>query len=338
MRSKTCTLHAISLCLLPLLTAGCLSDNLLSDHPGTPSGPMEIRIKSSIAGNASTTRTGGMINANTAFSVDFARVDEGATSYPATYLTPAISGAVSTSNVLTFTPPAYYQADKAKKTKLIGWYPTGATYASSTESGSTVSFSALDGETDIMVTVLKEGSQNSQFSGITFTHLLTQISVKVYATSDATKTLWGGVKSITIADKKQTCTLTLPTTSASADATATAAFDGTDDLPLVKKDPSGNTDITYSGNVLALGVKDGSTTNAVLAGYAMFAPVANGSSITLSVETEKGTAEATATRTDGFVAGQSYVITLKFDASGIAPAETVITDWKTPIEVPEITV
>jgi hypothetical protein len=337
MRSKTCTLHAISLCLFPLLTAGCLSDNLLSDHPGTSNKPMEIRMKSSIAGAMSDTRGGGMINAKTAFSVDFARVDEGASSYPNVYLTPAIPGGVSTTNVLTFTPPAYYQADKAKKTKLIGWYPTGATYASSAES-STVLFSALDGETDIMVTALKEGSQNNQFSGITFTHLLTQISVKVYATSDATKTLWGGVKSITIADKKQTCTLTLPATSANVDATATAAFDGTDDLPLVKKDPSGNADITYSGDVLSLGVKSGNTTNAVLAGYAMFAPVAGNTDLALTVETEKGVAEATATREDGFVAGQSYVITLKFDASGIAPAETVITDWKTPIEVPEITV
>lgn len=39
-----------------------------------------------------------------------------------------------------------------------------------------------------MATSLKEGSQNSKFSGITFTHQLTQISVKVYAETEAAKT------------------------------------------------------------------------------------------------------------------------------------------------------
>lgn len=111
MRSKTWTLNAISLCLLPLLTAGCLSDNLLSDHPGTSDKPLEIRMKSYIAGSTSTaTRADdgkGMINGGTAFDVKFARVDENAadTDYPTTYDEAAIPGSVNISKELSFAPP-----------------------------------------------------------------------------------------------------------------------------------------------------------------------------------------------------------------------------------------
>jgi hypothetical protein len=347
MKSKTCTLHAISLCLLPLLTAGCLSDNLLSDHPGTSTKPMEIRMKSYIAGStsAATRADGGkgMINGGTAFDVKFARVDENAadTDYPTTYDNAAIPGSVNTSKVLSFAPPAYYQTDKTKGTKLIGWHPAGATYVSS---GGTV-VAAIDGETDIMVTPLKVGSQNSPFSDVTFSHLLMQICVKVYTTDEKNKDYWGGIKSITIAGKKQTCTVTLPATSASAGATATAVFSGSEALPLIKKDPSNNTVINQSGsaygdsNPLELGVGTDKT-SAVLAGYAMFEP-AGSNSISLTVVTEKGGTQAVTVRkpndTD-FVAGGSYIIPLCFGVSTISPTGTSITDWSTSTELPEITV
>lgn len=121
MRSKTCTLHAISLCLLPLLTAGCLSDNLLSDHPGTSDKPVEIRMKSYIAGSTSAaTRADdgkGMINGGTAFNVKFARVDENTanTDYPTTYDNAAIPGSVNTSKVLSFDPPPIIKPTRPKE-------------------------------------------------------------------------------------------------------------------------------------------------------------------------------------------------------------------------------
>lgn len=347
MRSKTWALNAISFCMLPLLTAGCLSDNLLSDHPDTPNGPMEIRMNSYIVGGTSpTTRVDdakGMINGGTAFDVKFARVDENAanTNYPDTYGSDAIPGSVNVSKELSFNPPAYYQTDKAKKTKLIGWHPTEATY---TSSAGTVAFAAIDGETDIIVTALKEGSQNSQFENIGFTHLLMQISVKIYTADEKNKYYWGGIKSITIAGKKQTCTVTLPATS-SSDGTAIAApaFAGTDALPLVQKDPSNNTAINQgssaygASNPLVLGVEK---TNAVLAGYAMFAP-AGSNAITLTVVTEKGgtqTVTVSKPQSADFVAGGSYVVCLNFGVSTISPTGTSITDWSTPTDLPEITV
>ena len=348
MKSKTCTLHAISLCLLPLLTAGCLSDNLLSDHPGASDKPVEIRMKSYIAGSTSAaTRADegkGMINGGTAFNVKFARVNENAadTDYPTTYDNAAIPGSVNTSKVLSFDPPAYYQTDKTKGTKLIGWHPAGAAY---TSSGGTV-VAAIDGETDIMVTPLKVGSQNSPFSDVTFSHLLMQISVKVYTTNANNKSFWGGIKSITIAGKKQTCTVTLPATSASAGATATAVFSGSEALPLIKKDPKNNTDIKQGDtsvygedNPLELGV-GADKTSAVLAGYAMFEP-AGSNSISLTVVTEKGGTQIVTVpkpKDTDFVAGGSYIIPLCFGVSTISPTGTSITDWSTSTELPEITV
>ena len=54
-----------------------------------------------------------------------------------------------------------------------------------------------------MATPLKEGDKNTNIASLAFSHLLTQISVKVYAPDAATQTLWGKVKSIKITGKKQ---------------------------------------------------------------------------------------------------------------------------------------
>lgn len=121
MRSKTWTLNAISLCLLPLLTAGCLSDNLLSDHPSTSDKPLEIRMKSYIAGSTPTTRVDaageGMIEEGTAFSIKFAQVKENKnnTDYPDSYEGTALSGSVNESKVLSFNPLPITKQRKPRK-------------------------------------------------------------------------------------------------------------------------------------------------------------------------------------------------------------------------------
>ncbi len=358
MRSKTWTLHAISLCLLPLLTAGCLSDNLLSDHPDTPTGPIEIRMKSYIAGSTMGTRADdvkGIIKEGTTFNVSFAKADEGSSDYSGVSFSLVNStGTVSSSSPynLTFNPAIYYQTTKSKKTKLIGWHPAGGTLSNGAVTFST----ALDGETDVMATSLVEGCQTSTISSVTFDHLLTQISVKVYATDDATKGLWGGIKSIKVKGKKQSYMLTLPATSATAGTKiTTVGFTGSDDLPLVQKDPSNNTEIQQESNAygesnaLVLGSSDSKT----LAGYAMFAPVTGSGSdtpkIELIVETASGgtqTVEVNApannitnysSTINGFLAGYSYVVTLKFGSAGIAPSVSV-TAWKDGTDPGEVTV
>lgn len=319
--------------LLPLAFSSCTSDT--TEITGDEQEAVEIRMSTGIASAASpVTRGDGMINSTLTADLDvaFARADKTAssgTAYAATYDASALNGTVAKSNnVLTFNPKQYYLANGAN-TKLIGWYPqSGATY---TQADRTVGFS-VDGSTDIMVTKQKEGSKASPITTVQLDHLLTQISVKAYAVDADAKTVWGGIKSIKIKGKKQTCTVTLPTPSTAVD--ATVAFSGTEDLPLVPKDPTTNTDIKqgasiYGGaNPLELAT---SSTTPVLAGYAMFAPVAAAADakLTLEIVMEKGAASETKeiTLAAGYLKSNSYAITLKFTSAEIAPTVT-IEAWK----------
>ena len=155
------------------------------------------------------------------------------------------------------------------KTKLIGWYPrrTGVSF---TQATGVVDFGTIDGKTDIMATPLKEGKKDAPIQSLAFSHLLTQISVKVYAPDAATQALWGKVKSIKVTGKKQGCTFKVPAvTSADGTTITDLSFTGTENLDLVSADP-----VTPSSTIaypLEMGV--GATADdAVLAGYAMFAP------------------------------------------------------------------
>lgn len=78
---------------------------------------------------------------------------------------------------------------------------------------------------------------------------------------------------------------------------------------------------------------------AVLAGYAMFEPVAGSGDISLTVKTVNREAQTVKVPapSGGFVAGSSYVVTLHFEASSIAPSISV-TQWIESTEGPEVTV
>lgn len=303
---------------------------------------VEIRVNSSIVSSvepATRAVVDGMINSTfgTDLDVAFVRADADADgNYTGYKTTSALEGTVSSSEkTLAFSPAEYYLAN-GNKTKLIGWYPRrdGVTFASDTR---VVSFGAIDGETDIMATPLKEGNKTTAINGLAFSHLLTQISVKVYAPDEATRDLWGTVTSIAIAGKKQTCTVTLPeATSAAGTTVGTPTFTGTDDLDLVQKDPTALTDITYP---LTIGIADDvDAATVTTAGYAMFAPQTAGK-ITLKIALSVGgnqTAEVNVP-TDGFKAGTSYAITLKFTSAGVTPTVSV-TNWATGDAIKDITI
>lgn len=299
---------------------------------------VEIRVSAGITSAVSpSTRAAldGMINSNFAddLEVSFARADEGGTGYD-DYEATALEGTVAhASKTLSFAPAKYYLAN-GKKTKLIGWYPrdTKVTYTRDTR---VVDFGEIDGKTDLMATVLYEGSKGTKISSIAFNHLLTQFSIKVYATDAATQALWGRVTAITITGKKQTCTITLPEKTASAGVAVTPTFTGAADLDLVKADPTTpKTPISYP---LTLGV--GTTAaNAAMAGYAMFAPQANGTSaVELQIDTETGGLQkpTVAIPTGGFLPGNAYEITLKFSSSAITPTVSVV-DWVPVTNTPEV--
>lgn len=317
--------------ILLLTLAACSADAPLEKVQ--TDGRVEIRVSSGISSSVeplSRAVTDGMINSALTADLDvaFARTDAtnaAATTYGA-YETNALAGSVSSStNELSFAPPAYYLAN-GYKTKLIGWYPrsSGVTFTA-TADGGTVAFGDINGKTDIMVTTLKVGDKNTKISAFGFSHLLTQICVKAYAVDADTKTLWGAIKSVKITDKVQTCTLTLPVNTSADDSKATPAF-GTPsgDLTLIKVNPADDAIITWP---IDLGTSASVTTT----GYAMFAPVAAGGSIELQIDLANGgpqkkTIQASAT--DGFKEGYSYDITLKFTSAGITPTVSIV-DWKT---------
>lgn len=327
--------------ILPLIFTAC-SPDATEIVEGKQQEPVEIRMSTGIISEASpVTRGAGMIDKtlNADLNVYFARADKSGDTpaYPTKYDATTLIGTVAhatTGNPLSFNPKAYYLAN-GESCKIIGWYPQSGTYS---ESAKNVTFSAIDGSTDIMVTKLKEGNKTAQVSTITFEHVLTQISVQAYAADAAAKNIWGGIKSIKIKGKKQSCVITLPDPStANAEANATVTFNGTDDLNLVKNDPANNTEIMQNAsaygdsNPLELGVKDAGGNNAVLAGYAMFAPVpaAADAKITLEIVMEKGASSETKaiTLATGYLKSNSYVITLKFTSTEIVP-KVAIEEWK----------
>ncbi len=334
--------------LLGLLLMGtsCSSEDA-GDAP-IEETPVEIRPVAGVGGILSDmTRGAGMINSTfTAdLQVGFARADatDATPTYPASYQSSALSGTVDkTSKVLAFTPSAYYLAD-GNKTRLIGWYPgSGSTFNVPTGK---VDFGTLDGSTDVMATPLLEGDKNGKIASVAFSHLLTQISVKVYTQDEYTRAVWGGLESIKIKEMGQNCVLTLPDVDSSVGTSCTTTFTGSSDLGLVTHNPADNDLITGDDNSTAYSTSNRRTvalstdpTDDRLVGYAMFAPVSTTSStdaITLTVVTQKGGEREVAVSaledtgnagTYAFKAGVSYEITLKLGTAEIAPTVS-ITDW-----------
>lgn len=301
---------------------------------------VEIRVSAGITSAVSPSTRAvleGMINSGftTDLDVSFARADEGSSGYT-TYGAAALIGTVAhAADALSFAPAEYYLVS-GKKTKLIGWYPrrSGVSYTQGTR---VVDFGEIDGKTDLMATVLYEGSKGTKISSITFNHLLTQFSIKVYAPDAAAQGLWGTVSSIKIAEKKQTCTITLPAATETANTAAAPTFTGNSDLDLV------NTDLTTSpastiNYPLTLGV--GTAANAAQAGYAMFAPQTAGN-VVLKIELSSGVTQTvnvpvpTTPTPAGFLHGHAYEITLKFSSSAITPTVSVV-DWVPVTNTPEV--
>ena len=318
----------INAALLPVFSA-CSADapmEMVQDD-----GRVEIRVSTGISSAVSpATRAvpDGMINSGfgTDLDVAFARADAGDNDSYTAYETKALTGSITASNkTLSFSEPVQYYLANGKNTKLIGWYPrrSGVTF---TQTTGEVNFGDIDGKTDIMVTPLQEGNKNTKMPEFRFKHLLTQISVKVYAPDAAAAGLWGKVLSpIKITGMKQSCKFTVPAvTSVAGTEIAAPTFTGTADLDLAAAQPTApTTAITYP---LSLGV--GTADNAVVAGYAMFAPKSTGSiELQINMETggsQKATISVPASK--GFEAGTAYAITLKFTSVGITPNVSVV-DW-----------
>jgi len=318
--------------MFSLVAVAAMASCTQSDVIGlSPDENVEIRVSAGITSAVSSSTRAvvdGMINKDFATDLDvaFVRADQGDNNdaYATTYGADVLEGTVAhTDETLSFSPAQYCLAN-GKNTKLIGWYPrrAGVSYTQATR---VVDFGVIDGETDLMATTLYEGSKGTKIQSIEFNHLLTQFSIKVYAPDTDAQGLWGTVRSITIIGKKQKCTITLPEATASAGVAVAPTFEGTADLDLIKADPATpTTPITYP---LTLGVGQ-TAADAVLAGYAMFAPQAANGEVKLQIETEKGGLQKpkVAIPAGGFLPGHAYAITLKFTSAGINPTVSVV-NW-----------
>ncbi|KAA6348600.1 hypothetical protein EZS27_003929 [termite gut metagenome] len=284
------------------LTIGCSEQE--NEGPGYDGD--EIRIATNIL---AVTRGGGVINpSHNGLEVGFVRLDEGKNYATGRKLT----GSVSTTDILTFTPSPEYYPSNGSGVRLIGWYPnTGEFSGSSSSESATVKFD-IDGSTDIMVTDLVSGSGSNPVRGITFNHVLSQVVVQAYYENSGTKEALGSISSVTIVDKSQECVLTLPDPNTD-DKDADISFGvEKEDLLLELITP------------LDIGI---GSSNPTTCGYVMFAPTPTqdiSEELNMVVTTEKA-GPLYAKISYKFEAGKKYEITLKFNALG---ATIGIEEWE----------
>lgn len=329
---------------LPMIAlAGCTSSDLTGDQrEPVIVGDQEIVLSSGV-GEQPVADSRAVINATlptAGLDVAIIRLDE--TGVPKAF--PAWN-TVTTANVLSAhvdatsgqvafndgaTPPVakpqYYLAN-GNKTRLQGFYPKDGTVASE------VITWTIDGANDIMVSNYADGDKTTKFGNtnkLTFEHLLTQIIVKAYGTSQGALDNWGNIKKISIKDQNLTCRYTL------ADGAVGNGFfsgkTGTSHLPIIMKktdDTSLSPDYAADGSGLAFDY-DNSKTKATVCGYAMFQPAA-ANTVTLIIETAKGgTIEKPITQE--LEKGYAYNVILKFTTTDIVP-EVAISAWKTGTDI-----
>lgn len=311
-----------------LLLASCTQDAALQEKEA-----LEIRLSAGIGNLEASGATRGVINEDYAkpLDVSFARIDQlTGGSWPAytgianPLAATRAAGTGAGQRDITFTEKQFYQNGEADNgTKLIGWYP-GGTWK---QADGTVTFDISTGTVDVMLTREVTGDKVNTFGTsdriFTFNHLLTQVTVKAYASVDGTAAMWGNVTSVKVKDQPTTCTVTLPKQTPTAWGTT---------AHLLLKNPITDLDMD------ATSLGSSSQGSPVTFGYAMFQPTTT-PSLTLEVTTEKGgTRDVTVTlpgNTGTFAAGTAYTVTLNFKSTEVVPTAS-ISAWQTGASIPTV--
>ena len=280
------------------------------------------------------TRGAGVITGKPSLTFDVFRVDKRATfnedgvatgsyEYPATYADKIDGSMTPSTGAISLRPEQKYSPVDDISTKFIGVYPTGGAYNSADR---TVTYASLDGTTDVMISNTAEGNNKTGSIGLTFSHLLTRIDVKVKAklvtssTEDKAaellnvKTAWGNITHIAVKNKKTGAVVTLPAPNTSDDPIIATSGSATD-LPLTNK---------FNGDVVPAPDTPLVLEEAVQEfGYAMFVPSTGDEKLTLEVKTDGAFAagiDAVTTSNLTYAKGKSYTITLLFSIdSGNTP-------------------
>jgi hypothetical protein len=286
-----------------------------SDGSGVP-----VQLNGSIT---DITRGDGQISTGTVIGLTVFRVNKEETSkdvyaYPSDYSTAKIlTGSMAADNKITLDPPQKYSPNTSVYTKFIGVYPAGGT---ENVSARTVTYSALDGTTDIMVSAFtaERNKEGNTTPTLNFSHLLTGVKVLVKAglqesggTEKAAELAdiieqWGNITAIAVKDKKTDAVVTLPVPTTN-DAASIAADGVPADLPLTKKSDNNS----VSAITLAEAPQE--------FGYAMFLPFSSAKlELLLNTSTAYIHAPKTVSTDAGqtYDAGKNYAITLSFKLDG----------------------
>jgi hypothetical protein len=302
----------------------------------------QVKLSGSIYTGEATRGSGVIDGTVPATSLDFSllRADATAgTSYPSTYTNPNVIGTLDNLGQITTNPtPVYYLADATRSSAFIGLYPDLTTAGSL--SGGVVSYTPLDGSTDIMVTGYDDGNAATASTALnlTFHHLLSKVEVVVKADANNPSQIsatWGNITSIEIENRKENIAVTLPGPGVSGHGTISSQT-SVGNLPLTT--PTGVTPAALTIPV------NGSPSTAF--GVAMFAPFTYGATdkLKLYITTDNYTTTAIPVESNNthliFAEGLEYTITVEFTANA-AYIKTVtfgsasgITDWGSGTDYP----
>jgi hypothetical protein len=215
-----------------------------------------------------------------------------------------ISAVFKSDKSITMNPAQYFFKNAARKSKLISVYPSGGTFSGTAR---TVTFSTLDGKTDVMCTSVLEAYNSNTALILTYGHMLTKVDVKIKAKSSTDLTsiniTWGTINSITVTGKNTGATVTFPSP---ADATTAAS-------------------IASTGTGTALSLWNGTsapaaatlTASATAFGSAMFVPSTADETLTFAINSDGGgTTNVTTSTSKKYEAGKSYTVTISFALDG----------------------
>lgn len=279
---------AISRRALLLLGGAVLSVACSKDPAGEPSLREQIVLKAALpslttapaASQGAAGATKAVADATAPMTFYFARADETASGIWGAYASGALS-AVRTAGrgaqALTFSATQYYLKN-GLKTRLMGWYPGGATSAGDPAgngywdaSAGTVSWT-IDGSQDILTAPACSGSKTSAMPAFVFKHRLAQLQFYFYAEDAKAASHWGTFTSVAVKGQRNRASFTL------ADATDT-------DAPVVF---SGEPSASFSVQELSQRVAPIFRENALLLGHpVMIEPQTDAVKLSLSVTSQK---------------------------------------------------
>lgn len=331
MKMKTKT---ISVLALALLITACSKDNDPINGGGDDT-KSEIVLGTKVTTRASVeSDDDGILTLPTSLEVAFLRAENAATANWASalagdqavegtgpgriYATLKATTEALGSNTITFDKIQYYHGNQNIKSFLKGYYPEDAVLTKATAAPEHVTATwTIDGTHDLMVS--NYFSENKDKAGeavpIVFNHLLSKITIKAIAESDAVVKRWGNIIGVKI--KSQPTKIT-------------HIFNGSTENALAASVPE-NADITIrkvtNGQITddpadALGLSTTSTSF----GQAMVLPAGTYS---IEVTTSLGGTPAPieATITNGAQPGMNHEILLTFKTGEIV-ATTKVTAWK----------